>query len=792
MRLRAPVLAVLAFSAINAHAQTFTPGFYANESVAGAEDVLGFQINPAAGGLRYPREFAIAWSQFQLNEDRWNLAGSIGGFGLDYEYAEGDVGWGLSLAGGDPRLRFGARLASLDGGTDRALDWNLGALSRPNPWLSLGAVAYHVGEPQLAGSRFERTWTLGAGLRPLALDRARAFTLGPRLTLTADASFIEDEGDVTWRYGAEAELLPGVVVQGSMIDDEAWIGFTLRAPQGAAHGAPGNDDTRPTSFSVSFHDAEDRTILASPRDRRIAIVSAGGDLGDDAVTGLTIFGTENTRPSAPIHQQLERALHDPLTEGVLLTIGGITGMAQVEELRPRIARLRAAGKPVVAFMEYGGGRAALYLAAACDRIVTTPEARFAALGLRIERRYYRRLLADFGVRLDRSSVGAYKSAYRNYSVDSTGAADRESINDVLDTAQKLFVSAVATDRNLPEKQLLTVLDGRAWRPVDLVNLGVIDTVAYREDALSLAGRLAGLGRKPRGASIGRIPESQPAWRVPRRLAVIYAAGGISEGRSGNDLLLGPYMGSASMTSIIQSAFKNPDVEAVVLRVESPGGTDIASDLIHHALEKGKKESKKPLIVSMGGVAASGGYHIALPGDRIYADRFTRTGSIGVYFLHPSLEGFYEKHRVRQDEFERGNAMRAWSMGRDWDARMQSVADSAIRGSYEEFVGRVARDRNLDVNTVERSAQGRVWMGDAARERKLVDEIGGLEEAIAEARRRAHIPEGEKIDPIEYRRARPILLERLMGSWVREMWERNVRLPEPGQTLRWADDLPPVE
>jgi protease-4 len=467
-------------------------------------------------------------------------------------------------------------------------------------------------------------------------------------------------------------------------------------------------------------------------------------------------------------------------------------MAQVEELRPRIARLRAAGKPVVAFMEYGGGRSALYLASACDRIVTTPEARFAALGLRIERRYYRRLLADLGARLDRSSIGAFKSAYRNYSVDSTTAADREAINDVLDTAQQLFVSAVAADRNITEKQLLTVLDGRAWQPAELVKLGVIDTVGYREDAFALAAKLARMGTRARGVSIGRVPESTPAWQVPKRIAVVYAAGGISEGRSGNDLLLGPYMGSSTMSQAIQSAFKNPEVEAVVLRVESPGGTDIASDLIHHSLEKAKKETKKPLIVSMGGVAASGGYHIALPGDRIYADKFTRTGSIGVYFLHPSLEGFYRKHDVRQDDFQRGDAMRAWSLARDWDSKMQAAADSAIRQSYDGFVGRVARDRNLDVNTVERSAQGRVWMGEAARERKLVDEIGGLEEAIAEARRRAGIPEGEKIEPIEYRRARPILLERLMGNWVRDLWERNMRLPEPGQTLLWADDLPPVE
>src|SRR5262249_50540993 len=162
----------------------------------------------------------------------------------------------------------------------------------------------------------------------------------------------------------------------------------------------------------------------------------GGVLGDDQLSGFTLLsGAESTRPSGPVHRQLERALEDPLTRGVLLELRGVANMAQLEELRPRIARLRRAGKPVVAYLEDGGGRGDFYLASACDRVVASEEAFFAGLGLRAERRYYREALADWGIRIDRTSYGAYKSAYRTFSVDSTPAADREAIEHNLDIAQ---------------------------------------------------------------------------------------------------------------------------------------------------------------------------------------------------------------------------------------------------------------------------------------------------------------------------------------------------------------------
>jgi protease-4 len=530
------------------------------------------------------------------------------------------------------------------------------------------------------------------------------------------------------------------------------------------------------SYAVSFHSGEERTALTSRAERRVALVRAEGYLGDDSDTRVR-----------PLHDQLRRALDDPLTRGVFLDLRGVGNMAQIEELRPRLARLRAAGKPVVAFMEYGGGRADLYLAGACDRIVMAPEAGPAPLGLRGEVRYYRSLLAGWGIRVDRTSYGKYKSAYRNYSADSTSDADREAIERGLDVNQELLVSALAADRGMDRGRLLTLLDGRRWRAEDLRQAGLIDSIGYREDALAMLGRLCGLGQKPRQVQLARRPEARREWVVPAPVAVVYASGGIETGKSGGSLLMGTAMGSETVITQLERAFEHPGVKAVVLRVESPGGSALASDLIHHATLRLKRETKKPLIVSMGGVAGSGGYYISLGADRIYADRFTRTASIGVVSIKPSFEQFYAKHGVRQDDFERGAWMRGWSGNRDWTSADQAIADSATLRFYHRFVEVVAAGRGMTWDEVDAVAQGRVWMGEDALERRLVDQIGGLEEAVAEARRRARVPEGAKIRLLEYRRPRLGLLQRFVGGVVDEAWRDAIRMPAPGAMLYWTDE-----
>ena len=793
------ILLLAAFAAAPASAAP-TPDLpetlYGNESVAATDGAWGLVVNPAAGGLHYPSELLVSLSDLEPTGRLYRGAWTHGGAGLA---ASSQTGGARSLTlgggGGQDRLRMGMAIHRLrEPGGDHATDYTLGLLSRPKPWLSVGAVGEHLFQPSLGGARLGRTYTVGLGVRPFALSATKAHDWGTRLTLTADLLMAEDASarQARVRIGAEVLLAQGFALRGSTQDHGGFqVGIGIFGSKIGYHGSADFDRDQnrlAMTHAVSLHEGEERSVFATSKERRVAVVRMGGVLGDDPLNGFTLSGgPESSVPAAPIHRALERALDDPLTRGVLLDLRGVGNMAQLEELRPRITRLRRAGKPVVAYMEDGGGRGDLYMAAACDRVVAGEEAFFAGLGLRVERRYYRKLLADWGVRIDRTSMGRYKSAYRNYSVDATPAPDRESIEHGLDTSQELFVSTVATDRRMERSRLMTLLDGRAWPTRELQKAGLVDSIGYREDALRVLGRLARLGDRPRTVDLARTPAVERAWTMPRPIAVVYATGAIETGRSGNDLLLGPYMGAETVVRQLESAFHHPEVRAVVLRVESPGGSSIASTLIDHAAQRLKRETGKPLIVSMGSVAGSGGYQISVHGDRIFADRYTRTGSIGVLTVKPSFEGWYAKHGVHEDDFERGRYMAGLSTSRDWDAAMQASADSATAEYYRSFVATVADGRRLPYAQVDSVAQGRVWMGQDALDRRLVDAIGGLEAAIAEARRRAGVPDGEKIRLVEYHRPRPWFLERIAGDAVSSLWARSAHVPEPGSVYYLADD-----
>lgn len=772
---------------------------FGDESVATTDDARAALFNPAGLGVRYPSELFAGFAKAGAKREWNSFVASAGGFGaLALRQRDTSRTLGLAFAAGGERLRVGwSPTWTVTGkaiGRATTPDHRLGLLSRPAPWLSAGVVAEHLMRPKYRGDRLARAYTLGLGVRPLALDRARAHDRGTRLTLAADVTLVED-GD--WaqarsRFSAEFEPLPGVALAATVADHrELRVGLTLRGVGGSLHGgtARASDARLYDHYAVSLHGGEEPSVLAAKSERRVAVIRAGGLLADESLGGGGLLGGDPTVSSAPLRAQLRRALDDPLVRGVLLDLRGVAGMAQLEELRPRVQELRLAGKPVVAYLETGGGRGDLYLASACDRVIATEEASFAGLGLRAERRYYRKFLAGLGLRMDRVSVGDYKSAFRNYSVDSTGAADAEVIERTLDQSQALFVEALAQGRNVPAERFAHVLDGRAWATADLVSAGLVDSLGYREDALRVLGRLARLGAKPRTANLARLPLARREWTRRSPVAVVYASGSIETGRSGGSLLSGPYMGSETVVGQLERAFKAPGVRAVVLRVESPGGSAIASNLIDHAVTRLKRETGKPCIVSMGSVAASGGYYISAHGDRIFADRHTRTGSIGVLFVKPSFEGFYARHGIRQDDFERGAFMAGGSPARDWTPAFQASADSAIRRHYDNFVARVADGRGLLPADVYPVAQGRVWLGDDAREHRLVDEIGGFEAALAEARRRAGVPAGERIRLFELHRPRGSFLERLVRGWVTGTLEREASLRSlNGVQLRDAEWL----
>lgn len=803
---RAAACAALVVFACNgrAYASALTPAqplvLYGDESVASTDDARAYLVNPAAIGQRYPGELLLAWAR-RDEKHEWNTG--VGtwrrlAFGFTRQRDTSQT-YGIGFSAGSPRVRFGWSGYLLVAGQpqrERDLDDRVGMLVRPAPWGSAGFTVAHLFEPEFRGRRLSREYTIGAGLRPLAWWREQAGDAGTRFTLSADVTMVDDGdwGQSRVRVTGTLEVLRGLELRATAGDHRSLaFGVTVRGVRASASAAQArvDGDRAYESYAISSHAGEDRALVVPSSSRRVALVRMGGALADEALGG-GLLGGGGARPSAPLQQQLERALRDPLTRGVFLELDGVTGMAQLEELRPRLVQLKNAGKPVVAWMQYGGGRGDLYLASAASKAYVSPAAEFRGLGLRAERRYYKHALANLGIKVDRVSVGDFKSAYRNLSVDSTPPADTAVIQRLLTQRQELFVHAVASGRSVAPERLLPVLDGRDYDGRALARAGLIDSVGWREDALAELGRLTALGRKPRTVDLLRAPEARVRWNEPARIAVVYAGGAIVDGKSGNDPLDGGVMGDQTITAQLERAFHTRGVKAIVLRVESPGGSAGASYLMDHAVERLRRETGKPVVVSMGSVAASGGYFMAVHANRIYADRNTVTGSIGVLFLKPSFEGMYAKLGVHEDDFDRGDYMRALSPARDWRPRDQAAADSAIKRLYRTFVDRVSSGRNLEHIEVQSRAQGIPWLGDEAADYRLIDGIGGLDAAISEARRLGGIPANEKISLLEFHHPRGSLFERVVGSWLQgyaadQLHVHDVTLAQ-ARAEDWVDEL----
>jgi len=788
--------ALVAVPLAHAEGPPLPAALWGDDGVATTDDARAFRVNPAAIGQRYPSEWWLGYSHSTTNQEAWTAMATWRRLGFSYlREASRDqrFGFGFSLGSEQARLGWTSELRmAASPHTERDVDNRAGWLVRPTPWASLGADVQHLTEPTFRGERLPRTYTLGLGLRPLAFSRERAHTTGLRLTLLGEVVLAEGAPNEAARVraGAAFEVIPGLELRATAEDHRSFkAGITLRGPRSSLSVAQSrlDNDRQYETFSASSHEGEDRVELPPRSQQRVAVVRMSGALADQALGGGLMGGGGGARPSAPYHQMLERALEDPLTLGVFLELGGVSGMAQLEELRPRVQRLVLAGKPVVVHMPYGGGRGDLYLASVASRVYASPAAEFVGLGLRSERRYYKDALARLGIKMDRSSVGDFKSAYRYLTADSTPPADTAVINRMLTQRQRLFVTAVSNGRKIAPERLEAILDGREYPATVLAKLGVIDSVGWREDALAELGRLTRLGKKPRTVDLRRAPQARERWATPQRIAVIYAGGAIVDGRSTRNALDGAVMGDETLAAQLERAFKAPDVKAVVLRIESPGGSASASYHMDHVVERWRLETGKPLVVSMGSVAASGGYFMAAHADRIYADQHTVTGSIGVVFLKPSFERMYAKLGVRQEDFDRGEFMRGLSPARDWRPREQAAADSTIKRLYRTFVTRVIDGRKIDNFEAYAYAQGRAWMGEDAAERKLVDGIGGLEAAIAEARRLGGVPAAQKISFLEFRHPRGAFLERVLGGWMSAYASEMLALPDYTRAQARAED-----
>jgi protease IV len=445
---------------------------------------------------------------------------------------------------------------------------------------------------------------------------------------------------------------------------------------------------------------------------------------------------------------IRKAKTDSRIKGIVLKPGGIDSpfWGKLQELRGALDDFKTSGKYVYAWLEYGGDRE-YYLASSADRIYLLPSASLDLVGVASYEIFLRGTFDWIGTYPDFLHVGDYKTAVNTYLEKSFTPAHKEMSESLTRSQYEQLIAAVAEARNKPDAEVRALIDQGPFQPVDALRLGLIDEVAYEDELDDLIPELKGTEYIDAEYYVSASWE-RAGVRRRSRIAVINVAGVINSGSSAFDPVNGPVVGSDSVVEYIRHARADSSIKAIVLRVDSPGGSSTASDVIWRELSI-SRENHRPVVVSMSDLAASGGYYIALGGDAIVAHPGTLTGSIGVYTGKFVISGSLDKLGANIEATSRGKHAEIYSPDRRFTAEERAKIQESMQLVYDQFIERTAAARHMTPEKVDEIAQGRVWTGAQAKELGLVDEVGGLYKAIDLAKQRARIAAEEEVELVSY-------------------------------------------
>jgi len=459
--------------------------------------------------------------------------------------------------------------------------------------------------------------------------------------------------------------------------------------------------------------------------------------------------------------RLDRASRDKTIGGMVLDIRNPDiGRGKVEELRAAIMRFRESGKKVYAQVESAMPTDYL-IACACDEIVMPETGTLVLPGMHAEATFFKGLLNKIGIEADFIHIGPYKGAAEPLTRDKFSEPVRENMNSLIDSLYDDMVTTLVKSRPLSIAQAKEIIDEGLITATRAKELGLIDRVAYPD---TLRKELAEVyqadpliyvknyGQEkvdtdfsgPMGffklmrAMMGTDSDSRKS--NGKKIAIVYAVGPIMTGKSESDPFGGQVMGSTTIVEALREASDDDDVAAIVLRIDSPGGSALASDLIWHETQV----IEKPIVASMGDVAASGGYYIAMGADRIYAAPATITGSIGVVGGKLALRGLYDKLGITTETIERGKNSGLFSSSGKFTDSQQAAVKEMMQDMYRQFTSKAAQGRNMPLDNLEKLAGGRIYSGRQAKDNGLIDELGTLHDAINEAKKLAGIDKDEEV------------------------------------------------
>jgi len=449
--------------------------------------------------------------------------------------------------------------------------------------------------------------------------------------------------------------------------------------------------------------------------------------------------------------EFKKAKTDNRIKAILLDINmsGV-GWGKAEEIRDAIADYRTSGKPVYAYIEFGMNKE-FYIATACNKVIVPPPGELFINGLAADVMFFRGSLDKLGVYPDIYQIGKYKSAGDMFTQKAMTDAHREYVNSMLDDLFNRYVETIAKDRHKTADEVRKLIDNAPYSAQQAKDAGLIDEAIYRDDVEKELKKQLGYKDSDtftpvRASDYRDVSPESLGLNKGERIAVIYATGDIGSGTSQNNPSGEQSIGSDTLAKAMTDAAADKTIKAIVLRVDSPGGSGLASDIIWHAVEAANQ--KKPVVVSMSDVAASGGYYISASAAKIIAQPSTITGSIGVVAGKPVMRGFYDWLGISNEYVLRGkNAGMFRETEKFSDDERKKFEDWIKDTYYNDFVPKVAKGRKKDAQFIDSVGQGRVWTGSQAKERSLVDEFGGLDRAIEVAKQLANIPASKGVERV---------------------------------------------
>lgn len=700
----------------------------------------------------------------QFKFDRWGFFWQFGNSSLNAitqkQYGEHITDWRYSFAFGNRSLAFGLNYGFTGGAKSafrrsNTLGW--GFLIRPNEYVSLsGSQTYAL------------SYTDGESVVDLAIRPIKGYLL----TLFADYAMFHDEKlkDGTWSAGLSWEFLDGLRVNGTYRDDKSialGVDMSMRYfGIGATAGFNEDGDASYRSYSVKFG-GPDRSFLDEfLADRHWLSLTLKGGIKYQEYKWF-----KNAATLSEILLNLEDAAKDPNVPGIVIDAREISGgISTMWEVRDALQNFRLNGKKVVVFLERAG-IGGYYLASCADKIVLDPLGSVQVSGFALTRSYYKKLLDKLGIGFEEIRKFKYKSAYENFARDEMSEGDREQRQRFIDDWFNTIKTDIAASRGISPATFDQIVDSKITQNAkSSIANNLVDTLARWDNCKDVLKKLY----PDEDASVfcteslvSSDHEEEPIddkWGYDAAgIALIYITG---------DCDMNSGINARKTAKLVRGAAKNPNIKAIVLRVDSPGGDAMASDYVADVVREFK--GKKPIIVSQGAMAASGGYWLSMDADKIVSTPLTLTGSIGVisaWIYDKGLSDTLGIHAETLKTSKYSDLGQSFSLPiipiglptRNLNADERKQFEDNIDDMYGDFVTRVSNGRKMTYDEVHNVAQGRVWTGKDAKDIKLVDELGSLTKAISMAKDAAGIKPDEEINIYEMPEAQLFNLSELLSG-----------------------------